>query len=492
MLQTASQYLHHEYLQPLPTTLDAKKSPLALLAQTCSNIGKDTTPAKPLIPPIEKKDGRTSSEKSSSDHDKRSSPADKKDSKTPSSAPPKEMPSLVPITHSPNSGKYSPSTGSPKTRSPVNAHTPVSSSHSPIPSAHSNTHYSLALDSKHGDVKTSSESKTGLSSQPTQPTPGATLKPTAVPVSGAASYSHHPGLDPHLLGHPFALDPSSIHSANAAYTSALAAHASLARSGHDLAALSGGSSVSPYVAYAQVKTATGATTLVPICRDPYCTNCQLTMRSAQLSGTCAAGCTQCNHEKSLAASSSLGLSGTPLTVPVLPVPGASQLSGTNGLGSLYSHSLMAAHHGLPYVCNWMSGTDHCGKRFSTSEELLQHLRTHTSSTDISTSLSLASVLPSYSYPSVSMPSVSVASTLGSHYSHGSLSPNSLHRNYPTSLSPISSALAASRYHPYAKSAGLSSLSSAAPSMPPMPFPSMGPYYSPYALYGQRLGAAVAP
>ena len=38
--------------------LDAKKSPLALLAQTCSSIGKDTNPSKPIIPPIDKKDGK--------------------------------------------------------------------------------------------------------------------------------------------------------------------------------------------------------------------------------------------------------------------------------------------------------------------------------------------------------------------------------------------------------------------------------------------------
>ena len=33
----------------------------------------------------------------------------------------------------------------------------------------------------------------------------------------------------------------------------------------------------------------------------------------------------------------------------------------------------------PYVCNWMSGADFCGRRFSTSEDLMSHLRTHTAS-----------------------------------------------------------------------------------------------------------------
>ncbi|KAJ8248583.1 hypothetical protein GJAV_G00243550 [Gymnothorax javanicus] len=51
----ARHILHPEYLQPLPSTpvspieLDAKKSPLALLAQTCSQIGKpDPPPASKL------------------------------------------------------------------------------------------------------------------------------------------------------------------------------------------------------------------------------------------------------------------------------------------------------------------------------------------------------------------------------------------------------------------------------------------------------------
>ncbi|CAG0879493.1 unnamed protein product [Cyprideis torosa] len=53
------QYIQPDYLTPLPTTLDAKKSPLALLAQTCSQIGADsssTSHHKSLIPPLDKKD----------------------------------------------------------------------------------------------------------------------------------------------------------------------------------------------------------------------------------------------------------------------------------------------------------------------------------------------------------------------------------------------------------------------------------------------------
>ncbi|NXU56956.1 Z703A protein, partial [Turnix velox] len=32
---------------------------------------------------------------------------------------------------------------------------------------------------------------------------------------------------------------------------------------------------------------------------------------------------------------------------------------------------------LPHICNWVSASGPCDKRFATSEELLAHLRTHT-------------------------------------------------------------------------------------------------------------------
>ena len=304
----------------------------------------------------------------------------------------------------------------------------------------------------------------------------------------------HPGLS--MYGHSLGLDPTS---ASSAYASSLAA----AHSGYNLSASAAAAlaaqnaalkpGLSPFVSYARVRTPSGATTLVPVCRDPYCTNCQLTLQNCHISSTCTSpGCAQCAHEKSLQSLSALGMAGAS-SLSMLPqfsvssslpsVP--SGLSAYPGLtSSLYAQSLLSSASGqsTPYVCNWVAGSDYCGKRYSTSEELLQHLRSHTSNSDSVASLA--------GYASFGLPPPFGLSGYPSHLppAHGGLSPNSLRRAYPTIPSPLSSVLNGSRYHPY-KSA-LPGVPSALP--PGQSLPSIGPYYSPYSLYGQRIGAAAVP
>merc|ERR1719336_3488263 len=45
----------------------------------------------------------------------------------------------------------------------------------------------------------------------------------------------------------------------------------------------------------------------------------------------------------------------------------------------------------PFVCNWVNGGDFCGKKFPSSEDLMSHLRSHTSSAASPTSASAAAV-----------------------------------------------------------------------------------------------------
>ncbi|KAL1123613.1 hypothetical protein AAG570_002689 [Ranatra chinensis] len=316
MSSTGHQYLQPDYLSPLPTTLDAKKSPLALLAQTCSQIGADSPNTKSLLPSLDSKP-----KKSSSGGGDRGS----------STSPPKRPYEANVLTK--KSGQETPKSEPDyheKRRTPSSSDKPKSpdSGASPI-------------------IRSGLEVLQGL---PHKDLTGVMFKP------------------------PLGLE------ANPAFRPPLQA---------------------PYVGYARVKTATGSEALVPVCKDPYCGGCQLSVHSAALvaaAGSCPSGCT-------------------------------------------HAYQLVK-----PYVCNWIAGDNYCGKRFTTSDELLQHLRTHTAD-------SSAGLLNPLRYP-----------------------------NPP--LSPLS----ASRYHPYTKPTVPPSIASPFSAFNPT---ALGPYYSPYALYGQRLGAAAA-
>lgn len=525
---SVAQYLHPDYLQPLPTTLDAKKSPLALLAQTCSSIGKDPSPSKPIIPPLEKekKESEKSSDKNSSSESRKSPSNDSgnesgRDSTKKSGykpVPPKEIPPLVPISSS-SSRKSSPAPGTSSER--VGETTTVTTSVSrPVSSTGSNNGHNTS--SARATSTTSSERDrdserersdrnrdNASDNKPNRSSPdhfsSSTSKipaPIHPGLNGFGSGLSHPGLS--LYGHAFSLDPASVSSAYASSLAAahsgysgISASAAAALAAQNAALSKTGLTpgLSPYVSYARVRTPSGATTLVPVCRDPYCTNCQLTIQNSHVSSTCTApGCSQCAHEKSLQSLSALGMAGAS-SLSMLPqfsmqsslpsIP--SGLSSYPGLtSSLYAHSLLGGvtghSPGMPYVCNWVSGNDYCGKRYSTSEELLQHLRTHTSSSDSASSLA--------SYAALGLPPPLGLSGYphGPLPAHGGLSPNSLRRAYPTIPSPLSSVLSGSRYHPYK-----SPLPSAPTALQPgQPLSTLGPYYSPYSLYGQRVGAAAVP
>lgn len=300
-----------------------------------------------------------------------------------------------------------------------------------------------------------------------------------------------------FLGYPLSLDPL------AAYSASLAAHcnglAGLSSSQKSPAApcvsttpCSAAASLSPYVSYARVKTVTGGTTLVQVCKDPYCTNCQVALHGAQLGAQapCSGpGCSQCaQHDKTSPTSLA---SQAPTGIPFFP--GAPSVAG-GGLPSLCSHAaftsasaLAGSPHGgplvTPYVCNWVQGNEYCGKRFASSEELLQHLRSHTSTAE-------ALVSPFNAAAAAGIPLSALGFPLGGLFGCPSLSPGLLSApSYPRSLSP-NTLLAAARYHPY-KPPSLSVIPGSTTPILPGTFPSLAAYYSPYAFYGQRLGAAAA-
>lgn len=175
------------------------------------------------------------------------------------------------------------------------------------------------------------------------------------------------------------------------------------------------------------------------CRDPFCTGCSLTPHP---NGKCLTGCTQCD--------------------PTAAAAAASKQSYAHQMSQAFAHAqlaALAAASQMPYVCNWIAGdASYCGKRFSTSDELLQHLRTHTASMNPESLLNPATAGLPPTHPL-------------------------LQRTYPT---PPLSPLSGNRYHPYSKPLP----PNLHPSLAGLPLhhPSLAPYFSPYSLYG-RLGTS---
>lgn len=203
-------------------------------------------------------------------------------------------------------------------------------------------------------------------------------------------------------------------------------------------------SMNPYHYGNRMKlTSNGAEALA--CRDPFCNGCSLTSPPHPV-GKCSTGCSQCE----------------------LPSQVAQSKSSYAHQMSAFAHAQLAALAAasqmplqMPYICSWIGGdATYCGKRFTTSDDLLQHLRTHTASMPESMLNSATAGLP----PTHPL----------------------FQRTYPTPpLSPMSS----NRYHPYAKPSILQ------PTMPPslagLPIhhPSLTQFFSPYSLYGPRLGTS---
>lgn len=198
-----------------------------------------------------------------------------------------------------------------------------------------------------------------------------------------------------------------------------------------------------------------------LCRDPYC------LSYPGVSHLGGSNCNSCIHDPSSTLKSNF-----PLVYPSHPLHSLHQSSSVSSSLShpLYTYGFMLPNDPLPHACNWVSAAGPCDKRFTTSEELLAHLRTHTA-LPVGMDSKLLSV------------SSSGPASCHLHLPHQS-SPGSM----PSSLSlraPPSLGLA--RYHPYSKvhlPPGPSSISLHS-------LPTTGPYYPHYALYSQRLGSASA-
>ncbi|KAJ3607670.1 hypothetical protein NHX12_024721 [Muraenolepis orangiensis] len=491
----AGHLLHPEYLQPLPSTpispieLDAKKSPLALLAQTCSQIGKPDPPSSSKLSSVatngssdkETKSGPLKMSDIGADDKSSFKPyaktSDKKDSSgglggdktgfrvpsatcqpfTPRTGSPSSCTSVSPLPSDSKPGEKEDKKDSDGNKNNNNNNNTTENNNSGSHRINSDAHQqhqehtsgSKTVTSDSICVTSSSVLGSGLVAPVSPYKPGHSVYPLqhagmSYPGSLAGAYaSYHQPFLPHGMSLDHAKSSSQLLSAQ------FASSLGCSKGGSPLSGASPPSLMS-----------------ASLCRDPYC----LSYHCA--SHLTAASNANCSHES--AAANALK-SGYPLMYPTHPLHAVHTSAPTFTGHPLYPYGFMLPNDPLPHVCNWVSANGPCDKRFSSSEELLGHLRTHTAFAGADKLIS--------GYPgSSSLANAAAAAAMACHMHN--MPPNGSPGNPLTLRSPHHPLGLSGRYHPYSKSP--------LPTGGPVPVPAAaGAYYSPYALYGQRLTTASA-
>ncbi|XP_002130246.2 zinc finger protein 503 [Ciona intestinalis] len=393
MTNRSLQYLRSEYIQPPPgsPTVDAKQSPLALLAQTCSAIGKDAKLGTKIFTTDPKKSPPAGKVVVTSS---RTSPA--------MASSPKQVPSPhLPYNQQPVKREKSPANHSSPPAKKARVSTDSSKSNYVITRDVTKVDDAKPIHSpqmeKYRHQQSSKRRHTTSRSSHDDDTKKQDTSSTKSP------HTHSPysrGITSNCVCPTSATDPRNV---------------------------------------------TGTS---PQSFDPYCMGC----RGPHITGN------PCFDLKSPS------LPFYPFTTPGYP---------------LYAQMVMAAAartgptiDPAPHVCNWVnSGSGNCGKRFTTADELFTHLRTHALSSSAPTGYLMGGLDKLTTNPYAAYLSQHAAALAAA----TSPTPAFLSRPH----SPLN------RYNPYKTP----TLSPQLPAMPPLPIAAgVGPYCSPFALYGQRLGA----
>lgn len=321
----------------------------------------------------------------------------------------------------------------------------------------SSNHASASPYGQHTSQQSSPILRPGLESLPTDYS-AYKLPQLSSPYGNGAPLGFPPGMDPQELlmnpafRPPYATGyPSSVPPPSAAAASMMGYHPAL----------------SPYFGFGAAAAAAAAASMKPQagapgapgsaeCKDPNCTGC-----------TYSAAAQHHHHQQ--------------------------MMYNNMAMAAIQSNYQMQGQQ-RPMQCNWISGDSYCGKKCNSSEELMHHLKTHTAGlsdpTAAAAALIQAQLQPNHAALGLPPP--------GSLYPPHSSSGMPSHRGYrtPPPLSPMSAA-AAMRYHPYAAAAAAAVAAqggkggSPLPPLPPSSYASFNPAmfspyaYSPYALYGQR-------